>query len=364
MATATPPDPLANIIFISIPAGLLPSLSPSLDPGMTIPLEQIGPVTASSTITIEAIIAGMLRVLIYNPAHEHADSYAKIVKELRPKIKEEFTAAGTLKAKMADFPVAIEVFRALTALFPDCAVCAFNLALAYHDAARHCEKNEEQKNLYTEEAFQAYQRALAHDAALPDIHVNYGHFLLEQENYEKALAHFEAYLHQEEDNNKRAAVVKIVASLSRIMTQDSLFKEAFDFISLGREEEGITKVNELLKKNPEFWNGWFLLGWAQRRLARYSEAKESFLKALSLDVPKPDLLNELAIVHMELGEYDDSCRCLRDALKLEPENTKVLSNLGIVSIKMGRSDDAKGFFHTVLEFSPEDQIANNFLETL
>jgi tetratricopeptide (TPR) repeat protein len=357
-------DPLKDIIFIKIPEKLIPALSNDIDPDILLPIEKMNAKSAAAQITLESIIAGMLRILIYDPNHENAAYYSGIVKKLRPNIKEEFTQAGMLKAKLKDFEIAIEIFRALVALFPDCPICALNCALAYHDAAHQNTAQPELCDHYTEEAFKAYRAAIALHEVLPELHLNYAYFLLEQENYEKALTHFEIYLREEEDTNKKADIEKIVATLTGYTTQDKLFKEAFDYISLGKEKAGIEKVTELLKKNPDFWNAWFLLGWGLRKLGRYAEAKEAFLKALSLGPKKPDLLNELAIVHMELGELSESYGRLIEANKIEPENTKILSNLGIVCIKMDRSEEARDYFRAILSFSPDDEMAKNFLVSL
>jgi Flp pilus assembly protein TadD len=111
-------------------------------------------------------------------------------------------------------------------------------------------------------------------------------------------------------------------------------------------------------------NAWFLLGWANRRLARYAEGRDAFMKALDLGSPHADLLNELAICLMELGELAESRKRLGEALALEPENTKVISNLGILSLKRGDREEALGFFRTVLEIEPEDRIALRYIEKL
>jgi tetratricopeptide (TPR) repeat protein len=362
-----PTDPLANIVFLKIPEELAVTFTGHIPPSLLVPCERLANSASPPAITIEAIIAGMLRVLMYRPDHDDNDTYRTIVRELRPNIKEEFTQAGRLKAGLKDFPIAIEIFMALTALFPECGVCAFNLALVYHDAALHCQKDPEHANRaadYLEQAFTAYRSALTLDEVLPDTYLNYAYFLLEQENYEKALVHFEEYLRREKDETKMAPIRKIVSDLSVFQEQDGLFKEAFDNIALGKEEDGILQAAALLQQHPDFWNAWFLHGWGLRRLCRYEEAKESFLKALSLAPPKSDLLNELAIVHMELGELEDSYRRLTEALKIEPENVKVLSNLGVVCFKMNRHDESAGFFKTVMEYSGDDPVAQNYLKIL
>jgi len=80
--------------------------------------------------------------------------------------------------------------------------------------------------------------------------------------------------------------------------------------------------------------------------------------------PHADLLNELAICLMELGELTESKKRLGEALRLEPENIKVISNLGIVALKSGHQDEARGFFRTVLELDPQDAIAARYLDMM
>lgn len=357
----TPNNPLADIIFVKIPPSLRSRLPAFVDPQIPLPFESKN----TSELTLEAMLAGILRLLIYQPQHENAAYYSQLVKELRPNIKEEFTQAGMIKAGQKDFPIAIELFLALKVLYPSCPLTRLNVALVYHDAAINTSpKQKKQFEAYCEAAFKAYKEALEAPEVLPETHLNYGYFLLFLENYEKALAHFEYYLKHGSDETNKSKVEKMVNNLTEALSQNNLFQEAFDYISLGQEERGIAKVRELIKKNPSFWNAWFLLGWGLRRLARYAEAKEAFLKALTLTEPKPDLLNELAIAHLELGELEESYQRLSQALKLEPDNTKIISNLGIVCLKRGQVEEAKIFFKTVLEYEPNDPLAQQFLKDL
>ena len=112
------------------------------------------------------------------------------------------------------------------------------------------------------------------------------------------------------------------------------------------------------------WNGWFLVGWGHRRLGRWAEGREAFLKALELGADEVDVLNELAICEMELGLLAESRGHLERALRKEPENVKIISNLGVVARKQGRNDEAAGFFRTVLDLEPDDALARDQLAEL
>jgi Flp pilus assembly protein TadD len=365
------PEParLANVAFVSIAQTTQRQIGDFvLDPDILLPVELPAGAQALSPgeLSWEAIVAGTLKVLAWDPTNAHTDYYRRFVLAVKPDIKTEFTHAGILKARNGDSEVAIEIFRALEGVFPEDAVTMMNLALAYEERARqlekleHTEKAEELQGL----AFEAYKAALAADPAEPTIHYNLAYFYLHQRSFEKAREHLQFYGKNGTDEKRVLEAKRLVREIDKQGLMDGLYQKAFDAIRMGKEEEGIAHIREFLSSRPAVGNAWFLLGWAYRRLARYQEGRDAFLKALELGSPHADLLNELAICLMELGELTESRKKLADALALEPENTKVISNLGIVALKAGDRDEAVRFFRTVLEIEPEDRIAARYIEEL
>ncbi|MEI6877001.1 MAG: tetratricopeptide repeat protein, partial [Spirochaetota bacterium] len=142
---------------------------------------------------------------------------------------------------------------------------------------------------------------------------------------------------------------------------DNLFKEAYDFIRLGREDEGLAKARLFLQKNPTVWNAWFLTGWALRRLTKWDEARIAFERALELGAEGTDVRNELSICLLELGRVGEARRELEKALNEEPENVKIITNLGAIALRQGRPDEAACFFRTALEIESGDLAATRWL---
>jgi Flp pilus assembly protein TadD len=180
----------------------------------------------------------------------------------------------------------------------------------------------------------------------------------------RAIESFSHYTKHGDDEEKREEAQKMIDEITSRNLLDTLFKEAYDFIRLGREEDGIERVRQFLTSYPTVWNGWFLLGWGLRRLQRYEDAREAFGKALEYGPRQTDTLNELAICALELDDLAEARTLLTEAVTLEPENTKIISNLGIVAMKAGDTDQAAGYFRTVLEIEPEDRAAAAYLEEL
>ena len=157
---------------------------------------------------------------------------------------------------------------------------------------------------------------------------------------------------------------EIIQDINSRNLEDELFKSAYDFIVMGQEEKGLESIKEFLETNPKVWNAWFMLGWALRRLERWSDAKLAFIKAIELGGDNTDTYNELAICCIELEDYSECKKYLSEALRIEPENTKIISNLGFLELKQGNISEAQKYFTIVLELDPNDVIAKKTLENL
>ncbi len=367
--SSEPGDPLKNIVFISIPESLDRTIGDlKIDPSILMPVElPHGEERWELTdLSWEMIVAGMLKVLAYQPDHADANYYRKFILEVKPSIVEELTATAIMKAHNKDFDLAEEIFKALGSLVPSDVRNFINLALVFeeHSEAYDQIHNEKLRDEYAERAFRAYKRALRLAPDSPDVNYNAAYFFLRQRNYIKAVEHLTHFIDHGSDPERIRRAERVVKELKSQDLLDNLFKEAYDFIRMGRERDGIAKVKEFLEMHPDVWNAWFLLGWGYRRLGEYAEGRKAFERAIQLGGNQADTYNELAICLMELGELAESRRQLLIALKIEPENVKILSNLGIVSMRQENRDEAIGFFHTVLELEPEDQIARKYLAFL
>ncbi len=358
---------LKSIIFISLPEGITRQIGDfTIDPGILIPVEVLPGQEEwnAKNLSWEMIIAAMLKILVYEPQHEHAGYYRRFVLASQPTIIEDLSKSGIAKAKTRDFDVAEEIFKALISLNGADVNSLLNLALVYDE---HAEVYEEagRSNFadeYRELAFDAYKNAISAAPANEHVHYNAAHFYLKQKNYRKAKEHFEEFIKLSDDDRKKEAANEVLDEISKQDSMNVLFNEAYDFIRLGNEREGITKIKTFLERDPNVWNAWFLLGWAHRRLSEYKEGKAAFEKALEIGPEHSDTLNELAICLLELNELTECRSTLKKALAMEPENVKIISNLGILSLKEKKIDEAKGYFESVLELNPDDPIARNYLK--
>ena len=360
---------LDNIVYIQIPEELGEHIGDfEIDPNVLLPVEtqQEPDQFRPNELSWEQIISGMLKILAHQPEHENADYYRRFIMAVKPDIVDELTETGIFKARNRELDIAEEIFGALWGLMPGDNRVQLNLALLFEQRADAYNEagNQELSNSYTEKAFEMYKTLFSQEEVMPEAHFNGAFFYMKQHNYEKARSHFSHFVESSTDEEKTEEAKRIIKEIDSQNLLDNMFKEAYDYIQMGKEEEGIEKINTFLKHHPDVWNAWFLLGWGHRRLSRFDQARDAFLKALEHGPEHVDTLNELAICLMELGELDRSRARLEQAIRIEPENTKVLSNMGIVAMKQEELDEATGYFHAVLDIEPEDSIARHYLELL
>lgn len=360
---------LARLVYIELPPALareIGSFRP--DPAVPIPVEPgVDPERFDPrTLSWEAIVAGMLRLLAWAPDHEHAAYYRAFVKAVKPKILAELSEAGIAKARNKDWEVAEEIFRALRGLYPEAPEPLIDLAVMYEDRAEALSQagREDAAEEFDGKAFESYKLLLAMEPPFPEAYFNAGFFFLRKRNYDRARSLFETYAKIGDNEERKAKAQEIVKMLGAQGYLDELFKEAYDAIRLGRDVEGLEKARAFLDKNPRVWNAWFLVGWACRRLGRWEEGRTAFEKAIELGAEGADVQNELSICLMELGRLGEAKAALEAALRAEPENVKIISNLGALALKRGRPEEAAGFFRTALEIEPEDQAARRWLAQL
>ncbi|MDR2111017.1 MAG: tetratricopeptide repeat protein [Spirochaetaceae bacterium] len=364
-----------EVVFISVPESLRGQIeSPDrrgdgadfcIDPAIPIPVE-LPPGETSldlERLSWEMILAGMIRVAGDNPDDEDADYYRRFVLSVKPGIFNEFTEAAILKARNRDYDMALEIIEALEGLFPRSPVVLLNRALFLEGKAEALEKSgrEEEAEAENKRAQAAYGKVLSLNPPFPNALFNGGYFFMKRRQFQEARNCFSAYISLAEDPAKREQARILVRKIEALGPDDELFRDAYDCIRAGEIQRGLEKTRSFLERHPNAQNGWFILGWALRRLSRWEDAAASLRKALELGNVDGDTRNELAICLMETGDLKGARKELEAALREEPDNIKIISNLGVLALKNGDDHEAAAFFRAVLELEPGDPVAAAYL---
>lgn len=370
-----PSNPLESIFYIKVPENFVSSDDAfKIDTSVELPVQnKINEAPGDfnpAEITTEQILAGILTVLAYDKNNKNLDYYRSILLKVKPNIKKELCEAAILKTKNEDYDLAEEIFLALLGLDPEDNAIILNMALFLDQRADSYRNNGllEDADAYDNDARCYYEQALNAEPAIPDAFFNAGFFNLKQHKYIEARDSFETYIAltcdvaDEELGDdglyKKERAQEIVNKIKASNMDDESFRAAYDYISRGEEEKGLEEIRSFLQNNPKVWNAWFMLGWALRRLERFSDAKVAFLESLKNGGEEnADTYNELSLCYVQEKNFDEAKKCLMKALSIEPESTKVISNLGYLSLAMGNKEEARKYFTAVLEFEPNDKIA-------
>jgi tetratricopeptide (TPR) repeat protein len=370
-----------RIVFLPVPGSLKEEIKTvshgdhahfTIDPSIPLPVEleegEDSMAELAERLSWERILSGMIRVAASPPQEiepRWIDYYRAFVLAVKPEIYNDLTGAAIGKAKNGDFDMALEIILALEGLFPLSPGTALNKALILEDKAAALEKSgrmEEAESLYPRAA-EAYQKALSLEPVLPDALFNSGFFFMRRKDYAKARECFSEYLPLAGDPQKKERARNLVREIKSRALDDDSFLLALDLIQQGEEERGLEKIRDFLERRPLVWNGWFVLGWALRKLGRWRDGLESFKKAVELGGGNSDTRNEMAICLMELGDFPGARRELETALREDPENVKIISNLGVLAGRAGDTQKAAAFFRIVLELAPDDPVARAYLES-
>lgn len=377
-----PTNPLDSIYYISLPENFqISNYAMHIDPSIPLPVQKKvadAPGTfKADELTQEQILAGILTIMAYDKQNDHIDYYRSILKEARPNIKTELAEAAIIKTKNEDFDLAEEIFSALRGFDPEDIAITLNSALFFDQRADSYRELKlfEDADAYDDSALSYYKTAMEAEPAVPDAFFNAGFFYLKKHDYKNAKDCFETYVAltcdiKDEDLGENGLYKKERAQelLNQIKNQnldDDKFKTAYNQINSGEEEKGIQTIKVFLQHNPDVWKAWFMLGWGLRKMQRFSDAEQAFIKAISCGANKnADTFNELAICCIEQEEFEKAEDFLMQALNLDTENTKIISNLGYLALKLGKVGEAQKYFETVLELNPNDEIAKNELAKL
>ena len=367
---------LDSIYFIKLPEGSV--LSPKamkINPEIPLPVQKKNPEDPveqdAAKLSEEQILSGILTVLAYDKKNENSEYYRKLITDVRPGIKKELAEAAILKARNEDWDLAEEIWLAVNGIDPQDKAIILNMAIFFDQKADSYRRNSlnEDADAYDEAALDYYKQAMDSDKEIPDAYFNAGFFYLKKRDYGEAKGCFESYLGLVADTKdeelgenriyKKERAQEIINKISNRNLENDRFRDAYKLIYDGQEEKGLEEIRKFIRDNPVVWNAWFLLGWGLRRLGRFEDAKQAFLKARECEGgdENADTLNELAICQMETGELKEAKETLVEALSMDSENTKIISNLGCLCLKMNQNEEARKYFEVVLEIDPDDKIA-------
>ncbi|MBK5200864.1 MAG: hypothetical protein JJE21_04935 [Spirochaetaceae bacterium] len=351
-----------GIVFINLPKELEQTIGDfKVDPTIPIPLQlpENHNRMEAEDVSIERLIAGMLKIIAWNPEHEHFEYYRNFVLYSQPEAVSQLNIAAIAKEKKEDYEFSEELFLAVNHLIPQSA-SFINLATHYAKRATLAEDKEGKDALYDyfqQKTIDTLIEGLEKNLNDPDLLCEIGYFHIYQNNIDSARDFFEKFMENaSEEDKRRERIGNVLKDINNKLTNDASLLQAYDEIQLCNEDKAIELLNKYLANNNDIWNAHFLKGWALRRKLKFEEAKDSFLECIKLGESNSEIYNELSICALEEGHKELSIYYLDSALDLEPENLKILTNLAFLKIEEKDYDKARYLLEKARALDEQDPL--------
>jgi tetratricopeptide (TPR) repeat protein len=115
---------------------------------------------------------------------------------------------------------------------------------------------------------------------------------------------------------------------------------------------------EAARRNPNFAEAFFQIGYCLGKLGRYSDAIEPYLQAIRLKPDDFDTYNNLCVAYGMVKRYGEAMKACGEAIRVKEDLSEAYNNLGWVYHKIGRYSEAVEFCQQAIRFKPDLAMAH------
>jgi len=188
------------------------------------------------------------------------------------------------------------------------------------------------------------------------VHVNYAYILFKQQNFDLALAHFEAALAinpRDRTVSGSRDLVKQVKNGTIPFAAWAPYEKAMS-AQLSDPATAVQHYKEVLILAPTFAAAHMNLGLAQYSAGQKDDARASLKKAVEHAPKDPATLFNAGSLALAEGDVTEAELLLRRAHNEDPEDHEVMVALALASMGLGSPADAEGWFMKALKLRPRD----------
>ena len=147
------------------------------------------------------------------------------------------------------------------------------------------------------------------------------------------------------------------------MAMQGLAKEAVDAMRAGRDDEAVTKFNEIVAKVPTCGDCYSNLGVLYSKKQQYAEGEAAFKKALELNANSADAWTGLANLYNAQKKFDLAQQASAKAAELSSASgggasAEATFNQGVILWNAGKYAEAKTQFEAAVKADPKMSLAH------
>jgi len=141
--------------------------------------------------------------------------------------------------------------------------------------------------------------------------------------------------------------------------REERFASAMQFYHMGRVvllaedyEKALPYFIEAVKRNPNFAEAYFQIGYCLGKLRRYPEAIELYQQAIRIKPDDTDILNNLCVAYSMVGRYNEAIDTCKEAIRMKADLPEVYNNLAWTYHRIGRYQEAIEFCKQAIRLKP------------
>lgn len=164
------------------------------------------------------------------------------------------------------------------------------------------------------------------------------------------------YMKQGANDQAMAAFSQIISNKTDI-TKDVYGARAVIMLKQGKVMEALADLDQALKLDPKYADGYKNRGAAYGLLGRNQQALDDFSQALKLSPQSIDAYVNRALVNINLQRMQDAFKDVEEALSLDPTHIKSHLLRAQIFLSQGRVQDGLREYDVILRINPKEPMA-------
>ncbi len=134
--------------------------------------------------------------------------------------------------------------------------------------------------------------------------------------------------------------------------------EAANLYNEGKYVDAITKLKDMLEKDPKNPVIWGQLGSVYAQINQFEYAEYALQQTLKYDPKNIKAMYNLSIVYTEKGDESKALKQVKKALKISPKNPLLQASLGNILIDTNETKKAKVVYERLVQTKPDFDLAH------
>lgn len=311
--------------------------------------------SVTDDIDFNSIVAGLIRIVAWNPDNKDIEYYKKLLLELQPDVVKELNLAAIAKSKKKEFEFAEELMLAVNHL-SDAPESYINLAVLYAQMTveLHKKNDDTKADMYDDKIIAVLNECKSRHEKYAATYSEISAFHMRHGDIESARDYLAKYTELEKDTKKREQARSTLESIEKMLSSKDQIMYAYDKMMMGCADDALEIMDKYIASNEKRWESFFLRGWAKRVLEDYSGAQKDLLESIRIDGKNAEVYNELSICARESGDTELAKSYLQIAVDLDGDDVIYLSNLAFLHLASGEFEESRELLEKARKIDPED----------